>query len=564
MGLIAVKEANCKNCYRCLRGCMVKSLKYKGNKMDVIEDQCILCGNCIVTCEQKAKILVNDEARIRRMVGDPDTRTVVSLAPSFIAAYGQDNRNRLVGALKKLGFSFVEETSIGASEVTRAYRDLIEEGKMRNILSSCCPTVNMLIAKYFPDLLGELAPVITPAETHARMIKKHYGEDTKVIFIGPCLSKIHEADESDYLDGALSFGELNAWFEERGIRVEDSEVMDFDKHSGYSRIYPIENGILYDLKQKDAKNTFDYLAVSGLENVKALLEEMQAGKIEKAFVEVNACTGGCVNGPLMPGGRQSFHRGRIQVDKYARHPIGEDVPVKVDMACHHKEETVEANIPGEATIRAILSQIGKPTPEQELNCGSCGYPTCRDKAIAVYQGKAELHMCMPYMFDMSQTLANVTLSVTPNYIVAVDEDMKIKECNLSAQALFNVTRNEALQKYIFDFIDHSDFIQVMDEKRNLYDKKVSFENLGITVNETIIYVDDQNIAIGILQDITAEEKAEQKQYDLKMETVEMAQKVIDKQMVVAQEIASLLGETTAETKVTLNKLKDLIADGNEK
>ena len=208
-------------------------------------------------------------------------------------------------------------------------------------------------------------------------------------------------------------------------------------------------------------------------------------------------------------------------------------------------------------------QIGKIKKDDELNCGSCGYDTCRDKAIAVYQGKAELYMCLPYISEMAQSLSNVTLNVTPNYIIAVNEDMKIKEFNLAAQKLFKISRNDALNKYLFDFIDPSDFVKVFETQKDIRKKKVRYENLGITIMQTIVYVKDQKIAMGILKNITEEEENVEKMYNLKLDTVNMAQNVINKQMRVAQEIASLLGETTAETKVTLNKLKKLIInEGN--
>jgi PAS domain S-box-containing protein len=220
---------------------------------------------------------------------------------------------------------------------------------------------------------------------------------------------------------------------------------------------------------------------------------------------------------------------------------------------------VEQDIPSEETIRAILTQIGKSSRAQELNCGSCGYPTCREKAIAVYQNKAELNMCMPYMTDISQAMANVTLSVTPNYIIAVDADMHIREFNVAAQKLFGITRNEALNKRLSEFIETADFEQVITNKSSIYDKKVRYDDLGIVTEQTIVYSADRNMAIAIIKDVTAEEAELKSLMQIKLESVEMAQKVIDKQMVVAQQIASLLGETTAETKVTLNRLKNLIA-----
>ncbi|MDP4152140.1 MAG: [Fe-Fe] hydrogenase large subunit C-terminal domain-containing protein [Bacillota bacterium] len=558
MGLIAVKKANCKNCYRCLKNCSVKSIRYKDEKVDIIDNQCILCGRCIITCEQKAKSLTNDVEAIKALaIGEE--RTVVSLAPSFITAYGTENAGRVAAALRSLGFDYIEETSIGARYVTDEYANLIELGEMSNILSSCCPTVNMLVQKYYPDLVSLIAPVLSPMQAHGKLIKENYGMDTRVVFIGPCVSKLDEAKNGGYIDGAITFRQLDDLLNEKNISILKMPSETFDRHSGYSRIYPIENGILYDLKNRDhVGDRYDFISVSGIDNIKQMLADIRSGRLNHSFIEVNACTGGCVGGPMMPEKSTPLYRSKNKVMDYAGDTLEEPEYSPIDISYYYKQAGLITDIPGEETIRKILTQIGKPTKEQELNCGSCGYPTCRDKAIAVYQGKAELYMCMPYMNDISQTLSNVVLGASPNFIVAVDGDMKIKEINASALKLFRVSRTEALKHFLFEYIDTTDFLKVFDEKENIYNKKVSYDNFGVVTDQTIIYVKEHGLAVGVLMDITEKVEAAENMYNLRMESVEMAQKVIDKQMTVAQEIASLLGETTAETKVTLNKLKNLI------
>lgn len=344
-----------------------------------------------------------------------------------------------------------------------------------------------------------------------------------------------------------------------------------DRPSSFSRIYPMDHGIVRDVERLDtdgrALKAADYafVGVSGLDNVRAFLDELLEGRVEgPLFAELNACPEGCINGPLRPEQGRTY-ASRLQVERYAAEaaqpaPAEREEEPTVPMAKAFRPNPLKADIPDEATIRKILSEIGKPTPDKELNCGSCGYPTCREKAIAVYQKKAELFMCLPYISDLTQSLSNVTLSVTPNSIIAVDRDMRIIECNLAAQKQFGVTRKQALHSYLFEYMDHKDFEQTFVTQLNTYDKKVEIPQLGLVTEQTLIYVREQNIVIGIIRDVTEEEKHSQSMYHMKLESVEMAQKVIDKQMTVAQEIASLLGETTAETKVTLNKLKDLITN----
>lgn len=599
MGYIHVKKANCKNCYKCLKNCVVKSIRYIDGQVDVISDGCILCGKCVNVCPQEAKRVVNPLEPILAMLRDPSVKTVASLAPSYVGAFGYENRFKVIGALKALGFDAVEETAIGAEAVSEAYRDIMEQGSMPVFLTSCCPTVNELIVKYYPSLTDCIAPVVSPVLAHGRMIKARMGADTRVIFVGPCLSKISEiAGAPESADGAISFRQLEELMEAARIHLDEQAEARPDRPSTFSRIYPMDHGIVRDVERLDADGRalraadYAFLGVSGLDNVRAFLDELLEGRVKgPVFAELNACPEGCINGPLRPE-RGRTYASRLQVEKYAADAAAEgaaggkaegpaqSADVERDAAClgaagenaaaaeapaipmakAFRPDPLKADIPDEITIRKILTEIGKPTPDKELNCGSCGYPTCREKAIAVYQKKAELYMCLPYISDLTQSLSNVTLSVTPNSIIAVDRDMRIIECNLAAQKQFGVSRKQALHSYLFEYMDHKDFEQTFVTQLNTYDKKVEIPQLGLVTEQTLIYVRDQNIVIGIIRDVTEEEKHSQSVYHMKLESVEMAQKVIDKQMTVAQEIASLLGETTAETKVTLNKLKDLITN----
>ena len=217
-------------------------------------------------------------------------------------------------------------------------------------------------------------------------------------------------------------------------------------------------------------------------------------------------------------------------------------------------------MPTEEDIREILKSTGKYTPEDELNCGACGYPTCRDKATAVFQGKAELSMCMPYALNQAESMSNVVMDVTPNMIFVIGSDLKILDCNKKAQELLGVGREEAVQRYIFEFIETQDIEETLRTKEPVIHKKIRLEHGKMTAEETIVYIENLDSVLVTFQDVTREEKMKEQHYNLKVETVEMAQKVIEKQMMVAQEIAGLLGETTAETKVTLTKLRDSILE----
>lgn len=570
MKYINVAEANCKNCYKCLKVCPVKSIKYSDNHVEVLENECILCGRCIRNCPQHAKSLIHDISAIKEAMSESRRVKVAALAPSYVASFGAANRLRLAGALKELGFDAVEETSVGAHAVTLEYARILEGCGPDNMISTCCPTTVFLVQKYFPELTGQLAPVISPMEAHGALLKKKYGEEALVVFFAPCISKIEEARtaERPYIDGVVTFKQLAIWLSIKNIELDKCEEGFFGNDASASAVYPVFDGIVKDVKanlpaDSKALQKYTFLSVQGAKDLIELLEEMREGRIHNCFVEASACFGSCVNGPEKPD--TEYHPISTSLDmlRYLDgvkeiKEIKEEEAACLDLAHRIVPAPVKEEIPDESEIRAIMAQIGKTTPAQELNCGSCGYRTCRDKAVAVYQGKAELYMCMPYMSQISETLANVTLSVSPDYIIAVDKNMTIKECNLAAQQLFGRMKNEIVGRRIDEFLDPLDFALAIDGEESVPQHKADYPERGITVNQTVIYAPEQGLAIAFLHDVTRQEREMEAVNKLKMDTMEMAQNVIDKQMTVAQEIASLLGETTAETKVTLTKLKDLI------
>lgn len=568
MKYIEVNQDNCKSCYKCLKVCMVKSIKFDDDdKANIVDKECVLCGRCVDVCPQEARYVNTDLSKIKNWLNDENIKTFVSIAPSYLSVF-EKNFKKIAGVIKQLGFDYAEETAVGASYATTEYCKIINEGKKNNIITTTCPTINMLITKYYPELTGYLAPVLSPMLIHGKLIKEKYGKDIKVIFIGPCLSMVKEADDfNQYVDAAMTFNQFVQMIDDNGISIDEIEEIPFNQKSSYSRIYPIKDGILMDLRCKlDGYNLngkagrYTTVSVSGLHEVRSLLEEIERGEVNNVFAEVNACRGGCVNGSMQPNNDGAWYKDRIMITEYASEAEQSKCDFTENISRKFISENVSGNMPTEEEIQAILQHIGKFSKEQELNCGSCGYSSCREKAIAVYQKKADIYMCLAYMTDINQTLSNVILSVTPNIIIAVDKNMIIKEFNVAAQRLFKISRNEALNKPLSNFISTENFEKVFKEKKNLLDIKVKYDNLDIITNQKIAYSENENVAVAIITDITKAEASKEKNYKTKLESVDMAQKVIEKQMMVAQEIASLLGETTAETKVTLNKLKSLIED----
>lgn len=569
MSVIGLKKANCKNCYKCLKVCPVKSIRVVNEQAQIIDDDCLLCGTCLASCPQNAKTLTSSLDQVKEMVAEGE-KVAVSLAPSFLGSFFLEKPGQMAAALKKLGFCAVSETAQGAAYVTAQYHDLIVENKMKNIITTCCPSINRLIELYHPEVVEYMAPVVSPMIASARLIKQALGKGVKVVFVGPCIAKIDEAADIRHdtdVDAVLTFEDIEQWFQEEGIVPSQCEDASFlNANSKILRMYPVTSGILESLKARGDCDHYRMLTVDGIQECIDLFSSMAKGELDHCFVEVNACKGGCVNGPAKTRGEETRFRAALDVENYAREDadaypaVDEEIPMGkrfFDRSRHEK-------LPDEDTIRSILAKIGKESPEQELNCGACGYNSCREKAIAVYLNKAELTMCVPYMKERAESLSNYVLSETPNITIMVDDEMNIIEFNKAAEECFKISRREALEKGLFELIDSSDFQFVLETKQPITNKKVHYKEYGITTEQSIIYIDKQNIVMGIFKDITKEEREQENLYDLRVETMEMAQKVIDKQMVAAQQIASLLGETTAETKVTLTKLKNMIVfDGDE-
>ena len=569
MGIIGLKAANCKNCYKCVKVCPVKSIKVENAQAQIIDRNCILCGTCLEQCPQNAKTLNSDVEAVKEMIAT-GAKVILSVAPSYLGSFEFDNVQKFAGAVKTLGFYGVAETSMGAAYVTAEYHHLIQQNQMENIITTCCPSANRLIEHYYPSLVGQMAPVVSPMIAHARLLKKTFGYGTRVIFVGPCIAKIGEAADirhNNDVDDVLTFDDLAKWFDAEQVVINDAQPASFlNPSSRILRMYPVTDGIIASLRSMGDTGDWKMLSVSGSAECIDLCRALERGDLHHCFIEINMCKDGCINGPISNRDAASRFSSTMKVRKYASEDFGgyPNLPEQIPMGMQFVDCSVREDIPDEATIRMILAKIGKESPEDELNCGSCGYPTCRDKAVAVYQNKAELTMCMPYMKERAESLSNCVLTETPNITIIIDRELNIIEFNAAAEKVFKVSRHEALQKCIYEIMDSSDFQYVFDTKQSIPDKKVHLKEYGITVMQTIVYIAKENIAMGIYKDITHEEAELENKYKLRSDTMEMAQKVIDKQMVAAQQIASLLGETTAETKVTLTKLKNMIVfDGDE-
>jgi PAS domain S-box-containing protein len=601
--VVSTNPARCRDCYRCVRTCPVKAVRVASGQAEVVPELCIECASCVRACPQKAKVVRDDLVTVKAVLQAGRT-VVASVAPS-VAAYfpaegdparGLTSFEPLARTLAELGFAGSGETALGAAMVGPAHKEWTLAHQERwPVIASSCPVVVNLVEQVYPDLIDHLAPVVSPMIAHGRYLKQVYGQDAFVVFIGPCVAKKGEATDSlaaGAVDAALTFDELERWLGEEGkaldqtsevasppVTVETPEVSsrDISGVSSPARLFPLEGGLLATAKLDTDLLSTNILTGSGMGVCQNVLDGIRAGALQVAMVELMACSGGCINGPALES-RPSVAISRQRVQRYAAARGKQAIPAQSEwpnLFRAYSDRSVPEPSFTEEQIQAALRQVGKYSAEDELNCGSCGYASCREKAIATLKGMAEATMCIPYMRARAESLNSVVMDVTPNAIVIVDGDLRIQDMSISAERMFGHSRTGARGKPLQHVIPVvQDFVHVRDTGEPVQNKivKMPRPNGGggeLIVEKTIVTVagpsstqGSHSLMMAVFRDVTEREQQRQELETLRTETLQRTQEVIAKQMRVAHEIAGLLGETTAETKVVLTQLSKLLR-GNE-
>lgn len=567
MKLINLSANNCKNCYKCVRVCPVKAIRFTNDKAEIDEDRCIACGHCFTICPQNARYIKSDVKSLLTAL-DLNKNVVALIAPSFAAFF--DAPGRFVAGLRKLGFKFVQEVSIGALEVTKQYNNYIKQNNPRYAISSCCPTINLLIRKYYSDLSQYLLPTVTPMMALAKVTKKEMPECFNV-FIGPCISKKHEAADENYkgfVDAVITYEEILELFNKFGIDINSLDAIAPDRvGEEIGREYPISAGISKGLTEVIEQYDYDIIHVEGTDNTIRILENIQSGKLEKAYIEMSACVESCINGPCSTKNAEGVYVRKQRLKKFIKHGWNKESDLVdwggIDLEAKDSTKPFKPNLASEEEIVAILKKMGKTKKEDELNCSACGYDSCRKKAQAVYEGMSQIEMCMPYMRLQAENINDIISSNSPNSIFLLDSELNILQMNPAAEIAFQAKLKNVKGKSVSIFMDTGDLEKVIDTKVDILNKKTTYSKYGYIAMQSIIYLKDTDSILIIMANITDEDRRKRELENLKQNTIEVAQNVIENQMRVAHEIASLLGETTAETKVALNKLKQVVLEEGE-
>ncbi len=556
----------CHDCYRCVRDCPVKAIKIENNHASVIPEKCISCGTCVKVCPTNAKCVRNDLEKVKNLlISGKDV--YISLAPSWRGVF-EMSAQKMIAILKRLGFKDVSETALGAQEVSIKTAQMLNETEQGLWISSACPVIVDYIKLYKPEFSKYITPIGSPARTHAKMLKNIYGDNIAVVFIGPCIGKKKEADEPDGLiDLAITFEELKIWISDTLPDVsliqkdENAHFVPVSAHEG--SLYPIDGGMNETIRKIGIKENVQLLEICSIPAFERALNNLDADKINKPiFVEALACEGGCIGGPCISTDKASISMISDVLTKVKKR---DDIPKTPDCVVDYKYEPtgIEESKYSLEEINKTLKKIGKHTAEDELNCGGCGYSSCRELAVALLDGVAEPSMCVSYMRKIAMRKAAAMLRCMPAAIVMVDNNMNILEANDSFMKMFTgdmyeifKARPDGMTGAAIDrIVEFSDlFRTILKTGKDLHKEHYSVGDRLYDINAFTI---EQNEIVGaIITDVTQTETNREK-------ISEKAKEVISKNISIVQEIACLLGEHMVETETLLNSIANDYDDKKE-
>ena len=570
MWYVNFRKTKCKSCYACARVCPVNAIKFKNEQAQILKERCIVCNECSKACSQKKSILKSEVSKIKLFLKNKN-KIAVSIAPSFVSIFGE-NSHKIPTALKKLGFTYVEETVIATNPVLEEYNKYADLDDGQNYFTSFCPTINNLIEKHFPQFTKNLIPIVSPFLCHTRLMKSKYHTDTKVVFIGPCLAKKDEGSTDISVDAVLTFAELEKWLKNENINLDELEESEFDVICKDRLLFPLVGQTTRIINDKNPVKKV--ITVEGISDCIDILHALEEGRFTNTIFEMSACIHSCLNGSGLDNHNTTYQEREINLRNYRqkckikyrdfddKYPY-KDYLYKTPLEKIFSPKKVYLKEPSKDELTSILKSMGKTIITDELNCGGCGYKTCREHAVAIYNDISEVNMCSPYMRQKAENIANSIFESSPFLIGLIDKEMNILEFNSKAKEFFDIKNDDYIDCPIFMYVDDDAFYDCIHNHKNIYNNIVPIEDMNKTLSQDIFWLYDEEIFLWMAYDITQKIEKKIRNDQIKEDTINLAQTVINKQMCVCQEIGRLLGETTAETKVILSRLKNLINEDIE-
>lgn len=553
---IYTEKTRCRDCYKCVRNCPVKAIKVEDNSARIVPELCIYCGRCVYVCPAKAKKVRCDVDPVKRLIAS-GRRVILSLAPSWTTGvFGSGDE--MLGKFHALGFSGVSETALGAEMVSKnTTEELLSAAGLT--VSSACPSVVELFRRHYPHLLGTLSRQPSPLEAHALYLKKIYGEDTAVVFVGPCISKKLEADrEGSPVEYALTFDEVLEWIDRDAIDVSAGTLEFLPGRATTGSLYALEGGMIASMEGSAAEKRRTMVPLSGVTYIRDALDALD--KREEMLLELLSCPGGCVNGSGFSARGNQFSFRKRSIDHFEKVALPEEEHRVPDFSLPLREYDVELSVLekcfAEREIEKALGELGKENSEDRLDCSGCGYNSCREFAIACLNGMGEKQMCVTNMRKRAQKKIDMLLRTLPMGVVIVNREYRIIDCNREFAALFAEPDYECDEEYVkshgdlplTNFIDLSDGLEsIFDREKSLFHERMKFRGKFLKIS--FFSIERGNLAGIILQDITTTSVKRE-------DVIRKAEEVINKNLQNVQQIASLLGENAAETEIILRSLTD--------
>ncbi len=568
--IIFTNKAQCRDCYRCVRACPVKAIKMFDAQASVDVDRCILCGTCITECPQGAKQYRKDLLLVKEYLENGE-KVILSLAPSFPAFFDDSVVNRVPSALRSLGFSYISETAIGAYLVSKEAEKYINKYSNKPHIISFCPVVVNFVEKYFPYLSSLLLPVKSPMVAHAKYLKEKFGYDCKVVFIGPCIAKKDESQKDIYLgyvDAVLTFDELKEWFSEKELDLRKFEESWFDEPcDDVAKMFALSGGFGKLANMQPDPLSINNITTTGFNNIKDALNYLTPDK--SVVIDPLFCSMGCINGAGVKNDVNIFER-QSRVIKYSasanqpmlQKPNYDNVTLDLNTKFNRYIAKPKVEI-SEEKIKEVLQKTGKYTKEDELNCGACGYNTCREKAIAVLEGIAEIEMCIPYMRRIAEQRGDKIIESSPNGIVILDKELNIVNMNPAFKRFF-YCNSSMYGKKISVLMDPVHFEELKASDEDIIERTVNHEKYNIVCHQKLYKLKTEDRLVGIFVDITKNIADKEKLDSLRNETVQQAQELLRHQIEMAQKLAKILGENTAKGELLVENLLRLAKDEQNK
>jgi iron only hydrogenase large subunit-like protein/uncharacterized Fe-S cluster-containing protein len=567
--VITTNKARCRDCYRCVRVCPVKAIRMDDGQAQVVAERCVGCGTCIRECPQDAKTYRNDLDVARKLLAG-DAPVGVSVAPSFAAMGPAWQHRRLPSALRRLGFAYVGETAGGAAHVAGGVADAVRAEPDRPHVCSACPAVVRLVETYHSDQTDLLTPLVSPMIAHGRMIRHQLGESARVVFIGPCVAKKLEAQRPELdgeIDCVLTFAELADWLAAEEIALDACEESGFDDPPDpAARTFALAGGNLRAAGIRPDLLATSHIAVCGPEEVTAALDAL-AGEPSGVLLEPLFCAQGCISGPAV-GTEDNLFLRRKRVLDYSQavalpsaRPGGAPLPApKLATRFAPCPPTDDEPITA-ARIREVLERTGKGDPADQLNCGACGYASCRDKAIAVLRGLAETEMCIPYMRRLAERRTDRIIETSPNGIVILDGRLRILSMNPAFAKLFHCSQ-AIVGKPVSYLMDPEMFERVAAGQVERFEGTVRLDRYHLTCHQVVYALADEGQYVGIFVDLTRGRASEAELDRVRAETVAQARELLAHQVEMAQHIAEFLGESSARGEQLVDNLLQLTRSDN--